>query len=445
MNRPPIAPPQPWTFPTPAVTRLDNGMTVLAFDRPGQHLIDATLVLDLPLNAEPASIEGVSAILQRCLDEGTRSHPHTDFAEQLENRGAVLSGGVSHSATHVSLEVPTTRFADALPLFAEAVLEPTLDAADVRRHVELRLAEIEQHRAHPAQRGAEAFRGVVVDDAFRAARSSAGTAATVRRITTDDVRAQYEAHYGPERATLVLAGDFSADPLPVVRAAFGGWRREVVPVSGDRPTAGRPRVLLIDRPGAVQADVRLGGFGIDRTDPRWPALRLGAFVLGGGFLSRLNRVLREERGYTYGVQLTNTPARQGGLLAMHASFRTDVAAAAIAEARALFRVDGDRALTAAELADARNFLVGIMPLRCATAAGIADQAATLVDVGLDPDFVNRHATELERVTPEQATAAVAELLKPDRLSLVVVGDAAVLADPLQTQGLAAEVISDPSA
>ncbi|GAA0337480.1 M16 family metallopeptidase [Micropruina glycogenica] len=444
MNRPAITPPQPWTFPTPTTTHFDNGMTVLKFDRPGQHLIDATLVLDLPLHTERASIEGVSAILQRCLDEGTRSHPRTDFAEQLENRGAVLNGGVSHSATHVSLEVPTTRFAEALPLFAEAVLEPTLEAADVRRHVELRLAEIGQHRAHPTHRGAEAFRAAVIDDDFRAARSSGGTAASVRRISTDDVHAHYAAHYGPERATLVLAGDFTDDPLPVVRDAFEGWSRTVTTLSSERPLAAPPQVLLIDRPAAVQADVRLGGFGIDRTDPRWPALRLGAFVLGGGFLSRLNRVLREERGYTYGVQLSNTPARHGGLLAMHASFRTEVAAAAIAEARELIRVDGDGALTEAELTDARNFLVGIMPLRCATAAGVADQAAALIDVGLDTGFVNRHAAALELVTPEQATAAIAELLQPDRLSLVVVGDAAVLADQLAAQGLDATVISDPS-
>ena len=215
-------------------------------------------------------------------------------------------------------------------------------------------------------------------------------------------------------------------------------------LSSERPLAAPPQVLLIDRPAAVQADVRLGGFGIDRSDPRWPALRLGAFVLGGGFLSRLNRVLREERGYTYGVQLSNTPARHGGLLAMHASFRTEVAAAAIAEARELIRVDGDGALTEAELIDARNFLVGIMPLRCATAAGVADQAAALIDVGLDTGFVNRHAAALELVTPEQATAAIAELLQPDRLSLVVVGDAAVLADQLAAQGLDATVISDPS-
>ncbi|MFT3862521.1 M16 family metallopeptidase [Micropruina sp.] len=390
-------------------------------------------------------MRGFRAILQRCLDEGTLSHPGTDFAEQLENHGAVFGGGVGHAATHISLEVPTTRFADALSLFAEAVLEPALDEADVRRHVELRLAEIEQHRAHPAHRGAEAFRGVVIDASFRASHPTAGTSVTIAELSTAALRGHYDAHYGPSRATLVLAGDFSTDPLPTVADAFGRWQHPVPAVRADRPEPGRPQVLVIDRPGAVQADVRLGTFGIDRTDPRWPALRLGAFVLGGGFLSRLNRVLREERGYTYGVQLSNVPARHGGLLAMHASFRTEVAAAAVAEARDLIRVDGDRAIGAGELADALNFLIGITPLRCATAAGITDQVAALVEVGLDADFVNRHADALRQVTPEQATEVVAELLRPDRLSLVVVGDASVLVDGLRAGGLNPEVVSDPSA
>ncbi|MFT4217645.1 MAG: pitrilysin family protein [Micropruina sp.] len=439
MNRPVVGPPPHWDFPTPREVTFDNGLRVLVFERPGQHLINATLVLDLPLSTEASEREGVSVILQRCLDEGTVAHPGTAFADELESCGAVFTGGSSHSAAHLGLEVPSTRFAAALPLFAEAVREPQLASDDVQRHVELRLAEIAQQQAHPTQRGAIAFRSTVIGDAFRASRPAAGNADAVAGITAADVQAQHRAHYGPGRGTLILAGDFGADPLPSVADAFDDWQQSTTTVAHEDPRPAPSRVLLIDRPGAVQADVRLGRFGLDRRHPDYAALRLGGFVLGGGFLSRLNRVLREERGYTYGVQLANTPSRSGGLLAMHASFRTEVAAAAIAEASELLRVDGDRALTAAELTDAVNFLVGIAPLRSATASGIADQVATLIEAGLEPDFVNAHATALRQVTPDDATAAVARHLPPDDLSLVVVGDADVLADQLQAAGLQPDV------
>lgn len=435
MKRPAVTAPLPWDFPTPRTATLDNGLDLLVFDRPGQHLINATLVLDLPLTAEATGREGVSAILQRCLDEGTLTHPGTDFADELEGCGAVLSGGSSHSAAHLGLEVPSTRFAAALPLFVEALREPQLASEDVRRHVDLRLAEIAQQEAHPTHRGSIAFRAAVVDDRFRAARPAAGTAQGVGGITAEDVRAHHRAHYGPQRGTLVVAGDFDADPIGLIADAFGGWQQPVTAVDHEIPQPAGARALLIHRPGAVQADVRLGRFGLDRRHPDYSALRLGNFALGGGFLSRLNRILREERGYTYGVQLVNTPARSGGLLALHASFRTEVAVDAVVEAYDLLRVDGDRGITAAELADAASFLVGITPLRCATASGIGDQVAALVEAGLPTDFVNTHIADLRRVTPEQATEAVARHLPLDDLTLVVVGDAEMLADPLRAAGV----------
>lgn len=443
MTRPGVTAPQPWAFPEPERSTLDNGLHVLAFHRPGQHLLNATIVLDQPLAAEPRDREGVSSLVLRVLDEGTGPHPGTTFADALESSGGVLHGGTSQAAAQIGLEVPVTRVATALPLLGEALREPELGEADVRRQVELRLAEIAQHRAHPSHRGGQAFRAAVIDADYRASRVAAGEAGTVAAITPDDVRAAHRDRYRPELATLVVAGDLPRDMLATITAAFGAWRAG----ASGRPAHETPRAALrscrlIHRPGAVQADVRLGTFGVDRNHPDWPALRLGTFVLGGGFLSRLNRVLREERGYTYGVQLTNIPARSGGLLTMHASFRTEVAAAAIAEANELLVTSGDRAIGQSELTDAVNFLVGVAPLRCATAAGIVDQASALVEAGLEPDFVNRHTAELLQVTPGAATDAVQRLLPLDALTLVIVGDADVLADPLRAQGYDPEIVTD---
>ena len=187
------------------------------------------------------------------------------------------------------------------------------------------------------------------------------------------------------------------------------------------------------RPGAVQADVRLGGFGIDRLDPRWAAISVASYAVGGAFLSRLNAVLREERGYTYGVRMrfspcapaAPTPSRDPSApmsQSMHSS-----------RARRLMDLRG-APITADEVDDAVAYFTGVTPLRYATADGVADQAATEVLAGLGENYVDRNLAALRATDAGSATEAYESLVDIDRLTLVVVGDADRLADPLRAAG-----------
>lgn len=433
-RRPAVHPPHRWAFPQPARTWLDNGLALQAFHRPGQHVASVGLVLDTPLNLEPPALDGVATLVHRCLDEGTASHPGTDFAEALENLGAELSGAVTHAGSELFLEVAVPHLGPALALLAEAVVEPTLAATDVARHQALRLAQIDQQLANSAHRAAIEFRRATIRGRFRASRMSGGQAQSVAAITAADVTEFHQQYYRPDGATLVLCGDFDAEPFDLAATAFAGWQgtpaREVI---GEIPTARRPHCRLIDRPGAVQADIRLGGFGIDRSDPRWAAVQVACHAMGGAFLSRLNRVLREEKGYTYGIHLVDHPLRDGGLIAAQASFRTDVAVDAITIATRLLDVV-TTPFTAAEVNDAVGYLQGTSPMRYATARGVTEAVTGLVAHGLSADFVNSFSEALELVTPDEASAALTDLLPPDRLTLVVVGDATALAAPLRDAG-----------
>jgi predicted Zn-dependent peptidase len=144
-------------------------------------------------------------------------------------------------------------------------------------------------------------------------------------------------------------------------------------------------------------------------------------------------VLREEKGFTYGVHLVNSPMRDGGLLAVQGSFRTDVVVEALDLARELLAITG-KPITTQEVLDAVTYSNGIAPLRYSTAQGVTERVASLVAAGLSAEFVNTNALALTRVTPESATQAISELLPPDTLTLVVVGDAAALRDPLVAAG-----------
>ena len=434
--QPGITPPGEWHFPTPQRTRLDNGLEVLAYRLPGQHVIAANLVLDIPLDAEDRDLEGVATVCGRTLDEGTRIHAGEEFAELLETEGAGFGVDVSLAGLQTVLDVPSTRLERAFELFAEAVTQPALSDADVDRHVQLRLAEIEQGQANSAQTATVAFRAAVFDASSRASRMNGGEPHTVARVTGAAVRDFHARHFGPRGSTLVLAGDFGADPFPLAETCFGAWRNEAqsrLPRQVARPA--EPTRRLVDRPGAVQADVRLGGFAIDRTDPRWADITVASYAMGGAFLSRLNAVLREELGYTYGVRMQFGPLRTGGSFAVQGSFRTDVVTDALVRARKLLDI-GDLPFTAREVEEAVAFFTGVSPLRYATADGVAEQASTQVLAGLAEDYLDRSLDALRAVTPESASAAYTSLVRPDELSLVVVGDAASIADPLSAAGFA---------
>ena len=379
-------------------------------------------------------VEGVATICARTLDEGTLRHDGDEFAELLETEGAGFGVDLSLSGLQAVLDVPVSHLDRALELFAEAVTEPSLADRDVNRHVQLRLAEIEQAQANSAQIASIAFRAAVFEESRRAARMNGGEPETVRQVTPEAVGAFHHDHFGPAGATLIMAGDFVDDPITVAERYLGSWgngdQRRVV---AEEPVPAARRALLVDRPGAVQADVRLGGFGIDRLDPRWSAISVASYAMGGAFLSRLNAVLREEKGYTYGVRMNFAPLRTGGSFAVQGSFRTEVVVDALAITNELINVDG-APFTSQEVNDAVTFFTGVSPLRYATAEGVADQAATQILAGLPDDYVDRSLALLRSVTPETATEAYHSIVRPDELTLVVVGDAERLAEPLRATG-----------
>lgn len=418
---PEVAAPLPPRFPLPEHDRLDNGMALRILHLPGQQVISAAVVIDAPLTGEDP--EGIGTIIARTLDEGTATDPGTRYAERLELLGAGFGAHQDLGGVVAGIDVPASRLADALGLLADALAEPALADADLARQVALRLAEIEQQQANPAATAAREFRRTVFAPGYRGARPVGGEPDTVAAITPDAARARHARSYAPDRATLVIGGDLGgADVRALAERAFGGWSGSAEAASPPVAAAGAPAYRLIDRPGAVQANVSIGGFGIDRSDPRWPALRVALHAMGGSFGSRLNLLLREELGYTYGVRLAPAPLRTGGTFALSGSFRSEVTGDAITRGLGLM-IDEVAPITTAEVTDAVNYYVGAAPLQWATAEALVDQHVRQVLDGLPDDHLTRQLEALGSVTAEQATAAYREIVTPESLSAVVVGAA----------------------
>lgn len=178
----------------------------------------------------------------------------------------------------------------------------------------------------------------------------------------------------------------------------------------------------------------------DRHDAVWPAQLLGTYCLGGTLTSRLDVVLREEKGYTYGVrasaQSLRSPADGTGaaLLAIGGSVETDVTGPALADTWQVLRSLAD-GLTDAERDAAADFLVGVAPLRYETSAAVAGTLADQVEQQLPDDYQAVQYARLAATGTVEATAAVLSAFPTDRLVTVLVGDAEKIAEPVRGLGI----------
>ncbi|MFC5909098.1 M16 family metallopeptidase [Streptacidiphilus monticola] len=436
--------PTPWAFPAPSRSTLPNGLTVLRCDRPGQKLVAVELLLDAPLAAEPRDQEGVATILARAFSEGTDKLTAEEFAAELERAGATLDAHADHTTLRVSLEVPASRLERGLSLLADAVRAPALPEHEIERLVANRLDEIQHELASPARRAAFALYAALFDADDRLSRPRAGTAETVKGIDRDAVAAFYAAHVRPATATVVLVGDFNgADFDTVLASTLGEWtgtaaeRAPIAPVVADD----HGRVVIVDRPGSVQTQLLIGRIGPDRHDDTWAAQLLGTYCLGGTLTSRLDRVLREEKGYTYGVRAFAQPLRSSAngsgraMLAISGSVDTESTAPALADTWTILRTLAAEGLTDEERDIAVQNLVGVAPLRYETASAVCATLADQVEQRLPDGYQAEVYRRLAETPTAEASAAVIAAFPPDRLVTVLVGDASVIEEPVKALGI----------
>lgn len=435
---------RPWAFPAPERATLDNGLTVLRCHRPGQQVVAVEVHLEAPLDAEPAGLDGVATIMARAFNEGTDKHSAEDFAAELDRCGATMDAHADHPGVRVSLEVPVSRLPKALGLLSDALRAPAFADSEIERLVRNRLDEIPHEAANPGRRAAKELSRQLFPATSRMSRPRQGTEETVTAIDSAAVRTFYEKHVRPATATAVIVGDLTGVDLDAVLAdTVGAWTggtaepRPVPPVTADDTG----RVVIVDRPGAVQTQLLIGRVGPDRHDRVWPAQVLGTYCLGGTLTSRLDRVLREEKGYTYGVRsfaqvLRSTPDGTGAaMLAISGSVDTESTGPALDDLWKVLRTLAADGLTDAERDVAVQNLVGVAPLKYEMAASVAATLADQVEQHLPDDFQAQLYRQLAATGTVEATAAVVSAFPVDRLVTVLVGDASQIEEPVRALGI----------
>lgn len=433
--RPPVAgPPRPWRFPSFSRTRLDNGVDVLACPLGGQQLVTVRLVSGAGATAERT--HGAATLLARSLAEGTEERDGEALTLAIERLGASIAAEASWDALIVTVQVPARNWHAAVDLLAEVVTRPALPTEAVERLRRERFDELRQIEADAGARAQQLFEASVFAPGSTYARVLGGDAGDVDRLDADALRAHHAAWVAPGTTTLVVAGDISSQEATEVTAqALGAWDKPSQQPPSATAERAKPHVLLVDRPGSVQSGVVIGHAGPPRTTPDYPAARLIASVLADSFTGRLFKLLREEKGYTYGVAGGFDFRREGGVFRVFSPVRTDATvdsvAITVAELRDLHR----GGTTDDELAMARDALVDGQAVALQSPAAVARAIADLAVFGLPDDEPDRTRDAYGRCTIDGVHEVAQRLIEPDNLVITVVGDAGKIGPGLDEFGI----------
>ena len=444
-ERPSAGTPRPYEFPAVTRTALDNGLTVLVADLPGRPLISASVVVPLGAADEPSEVAGATVLAARALTEGTERYDAIALTEATERLGAAIHAEAGWDAMSVGVDVPAARLGPALELLAEVVLRPTFPEHEVDRLRDERLNDLLQAQADPRRRADETYIGTIYAPSSPYHRPSAGTRETVERLDPATLRRTYERILDPVRATFIVAGDLGGQDVAAMAAElFGSWS---APTAGtpvepiDTTTAASGRIVrIVHRPGSVQTEIRIGHPGLPRLVPDFHAVSVMSAILGGLFNSRLNMQLREAKGYTYGAGAGFDMRRGAGPFTARAAVNTEVTVPAILDTLAELERIRAEPVSAGELAAARDFLVGVFPLRFETPGAVVGALAGLAVHDLPLAELIDYRSHVEAVDIEAVHAAARDHIHLERAAIVLVGDVDAMGPGLEAAGLGTLVI-----
>ena len=415
---------------------LANGLEVWVVPRDGIPRVDYVLaVRNAGYAADAADAPGFASLFAGLLAQGTARRDSRAIAETAQSYGGSVGASASNDGVMVYADALTQHASPMLELLAEVARTPSFPDSEVKLAQTNALQALKAAEAQPAFKANRALLAATYGDHPYARTQQ--TEASITGVTPAALRQAHALRFHPDRALLVVTGRIEpAEAFALAEKAFGDWA-----VAGaeapETPAARRqatPTHLLIQRDGSVQSTVRLGRPAIPATDPDYVPAVLAGTVLGGGFSSRVNQNLREDKGYTYGASAGFAPARMGGRVQAGADVRNEVTGAALQEFFGEFKRLADEPVPEQELLDTKRYVAGGYLISNQLQGAVAATLASNWLVGLPPEFLANYVPLVREVDADQVRDIARKYFDPKDQSIIVVGDAAAIADQLKPFG-----------
>jgi len=422
-------------FPPYQVRTLPNGLQVVAVSHHEQPAVSIRLIVRAGGAQDPGTKPGVAYLAASLLDQGTTSKNAEQIATTIDSIGGAIGAGAGSDLTFINAAVMKDSLGLALDLVSELARQPAFAPEEIDRQRQQILSGLKVSYDDP-----DYLAGVVFDRlvyGFHAyGKPDSGTPESIAAITRGDLLDFHKRWFAPNNAILAIVGDVAADEaFAGAQRAFGSWPRIELPaLKAEEPPAPTRRVVVIDRPGAAQTEIRAGNIALPRRHPDYLALDVAMKILGGEGGNRLHRVLRSERGLTYGASADLNALKDTGDIVAETDTRSEKTAEALRlMVEEIVRLQRQRVSTR-ELTDAQEYLTGSFPLTIETPSAIALQVLNAVFYGLDLNDLQTYRERVNMITVDDIQRVAQQYLRPDRLSIVLVGDASVFAKDLPGVG-----------
>lgn len=415
---------------------LANGLEVWVVPRQGLPRVDYVLaVRGAGYAADDAQHPAFASLLASLLNEGTAKRSSRAVAEAAQGMGGSVGASTGNDGITVYANALASNAAAMATLLAEVAREPSFPEAEVQLAKANALQALKASEARPAFRAERAILRTVYGD-----HPYGRTTATADSITAVDaalLRTEHAKRFRPERSLLVITGRITeAEAMQLAEAAFSSWKASgpALPETPAAPASAAPQRLLLERAGSVQSTLRLGRPGTAASVEDHVPLRLASTILGGGFSSRVNLNLREEKGYTYGASAGARMGRDGGAIIGGADVRNAVTGASLGEYFKEYRKLGTELVGDAELSMNKRYMAGSYLITNQLQNAVAATLAGNWLAGLPADFLGSFVPRVQKVTAEQVRDMGRKYFTPETQSIVVVGDKASVVEQLKEFG-----------
>jgi zinc protease len=433
-------PPQPLPardikFPPYELQTLPNGLQVVAVLHHEQPAVSMRLLVRVGTAGDPKGKLGLAHLTASLLDQGTTTKSAQEMNDDIDFIGGEMGAGAGTDLTFVQMIVMKDSFETGMRMLSDMARHPAFAPAEIERQRQQMMSGLKVSLDDPEYVANSVFDRLVYG--FHPyGMPESGTPDTIAGLTLDDLQAFHAHYFVPNNAILAVVGDVTADEaFSMAKKVFTDWpSRDLTPDKYIDPPDPTRRVVVVNKPDAVQTEVRVGHIGIQRTHPDYMAVNLAIRILGGEGSNRLHQVLRTERGLTYGAQANMDTLKDAGDFEAETNTRSEATGEVLRLiVDEFWRLQRER-VGEQELASAKAYLTGSFPLTIETPDAIAMQVVNALFYGLPLEQLQNFRDRVNAVTVDDIQRVARTLLRPDRLSVVLVGNASVFVPQLKAAG-----------